>query len=187
MPKISQKNLALSPGVFRPQELVAQLGIEAGMRVADFGSGAGDFAILLAKIVGKSGRISAIDIKEGAVQSVQSRARFFGLNNITAIHSDLEIPNGSKLPDESQDAVLYANILFQAKNKESIIQEALRILKTQGRCIIIEWKSDSTLGPHAAMRMSSEALKELIEKQGFQFVKEFQAGNFHFGLIFTKP
>ncbi len=186
MGKTTTFSSALQSGVFRPQELISHFGIEQGMQVADFGSGAGDFAILLAKIVGKEGRVSAIDIKEGAVQSVQSRAKFFGLNNITVTRSDLETQNGSKLPDASQDRVVCTNILFQSKKKEEIAREALRVLRPQGHCIVVEWKNNVALGPHATVRMSREEIVDLMEKQGFKLTDEFQAGGFHFGLIFTR-
>lgn|SRR5487761_980507 len=186
MLRTSQKKTPLSLGALRPQELVSSLGIEEGMQVADFGSGAGDFAILLSKIVGKAGHITAIDIKEGAIESVRSRARFFGLNNISAIRSNLETQQGSQLPAASQDAVLCANILFQSSQKEVIMQEALRILKSTGRLIVIEWKSDASFGPHATMRMAREDLIRLIEGQGFHLVNGFDAGSLHFGLIFER-
>lgn len=173
-------------GFLNPEQALSQLDIRPGMTVADFGSGHGYFAIPLAKLVGESGRVMALDVLKEALDSIISRAKLEGLTNIEAIHSNLEKPNGSKLSDRSQDLVLLANILFQSQKKPEIIREAKRALKDSGQLAIIDWLAGAPLAPKDGWLISKEEARSLAEAEGFKLEKEFEADGRHFGLVFRK-
>lgn len=177
-----------SPGGFLdPLSIVEQLGIKDGMRVADFGSGGGYFAIYMAEKVGPSGKVYALDILEEKLDNLRSRARASGLENIETIRTNVEILGSSSLPDSSQDIVLLSNVLFQSQKQEDIIKEGVRVLKTGGEFIIIDWsKGTGGFGPPDELRLNQENIKALTEGLGLSFVRALDAGQFHFGLIFNK-
>jgi len=81
--------------------------------------------------------------------------------------------------------VLIANILFQSKLKNDILKEAKRALKKTGKITIIEWNGGISVGPSSGYRISKENLKELAKGEGFVLEKEFNAGDSHYGLIFS--
>lgn len=56
-----------------PREIVEQFGSASNAQVADFGSGAGDFAIAIAQMIAPKGKVYAIDVLESAHQSLRSR------------------------------------------------------------------------------------------------------------------
>ena len=58
-------------------------GIGAGMQVLDIGSGAGDVALLLADIVGPSGRVVGIDTNAEILETARARVDAAGLSNVT--------------------------------------------------------------------------------------------------------
>ncbi|HYU64678.1 MAG TPA: methyltransferase domain-containing protein [Candidatus Paceibacterota bacterium] len=174
-------------GIFNPQMVVDLLGIQEGMRIADFGSGSGHFSLLFAEKVGSAGQVSAIDVQEAPLDIVRSRAKEAGLTNLETIRADLEILGSSGLPDNSQDVVLVANILFQSQKKSEIIREAKRILKDSGRLVIIEWaKGMGGFGPPDDLRTDDAALQTLVTNEGFNFEQSLKAGQFHFVLFFHK-
>src|SRR3989344_4977655 len=107
------------------------------MMIADFGSGAGYFTILLAQRVGEDGRVYALDIQESALDNVRVKAKAAGLENVETARSNLEVPGSSGLADSSQDMVLLAHILFQSEQKKEIIREAVRVLKSGGMLVVI--------------------------------------------------
>ena len=80
--------------------------------------------------------------------------------------------------------VLLANTLFQSKMKDSILNEAKRVLKKTGKIVIIEWNDSQSLGPQSDYRILKEDLKELAKKMSLVLEKEFSAGSSHYGLIF---
>src|SRR3989344_759799 len=171
-----------SAGFMRPEKILGEVGVHTGMRVADFGSGAGYFAIPLAKLVGDEGVVYAVDIQKPVLESVQSRVKLFTIFNIQIIRGDLEKESGSTLEAESVDMVLCANVLYQARDKKAIIVEAKRVLVKEGELVVIEWNTDSALGPALTSRIPADSLKSLAEGEGFIFKKEFDAGNHHYGL-----
>src|SRR3989344_1723292 len=109
-------------GFLNPDLIVNEFGLMPGMSVADFGSGAGYFTILMAGRVGKEGRVYALDIMESALDSVRAKARAVGLENVEEIRTNLEVLGSSCLADQSQDIVLLANILFQPDKQSEIIR-----------------------------------------------------------------
>ncbi len=173
-------------GFLRPQQVIKELNIKQGMKVADFGCGAGYFTIPLAKQVGEEGKIYALDVLKTALESVRGRAKQEGLLNIQTIWSDLEVPKGSKLEDQAVDLVLVANILFQSSKKADIVKEAKRVLKKGKQMVIIEWKKNQPMGPPEKLIIDKQSVQSIAEQQGFKFKKEFSASENHWGMVFEK-
>lgn len=161
--------------------------IHDGMKVADFGVGSGFFTRGAARAVGERGAVFAIDIDGDLLARMRTLACDEGLSNIEYIRGDLEHIHGSGLPDESLDAVIIANILFQVKNKEKLIEEAWRVLRKGGRAIVFDWTdSFGGLGPHPLHVFKPADAKKLFERGGFAFLEEVPAGSYHWGYIFKK-
>lgn len=173
-------------GFLSPEKIIEELGVKEGMKIADFGCGAGYFSISTSRIVGEKGKIYALDVLKTALESVQGKAKAEGLLNIETIWSNLEVLGGSKLEDESVDLVLLANILFQSPKKAGIMKEAKRVLEKNGKMIVIEWQEDQPLGPPEKLIVPKDLVRELAKKQGFEFEREFPAGKSHWGMIFGK-
>jgi len=172
-------------GFLNPEEIMDDFGLKNGMNVADFGCGHGYFAFPIARKIQPDGSVIALDILESAIDSIESRKKLEGLFNITTKRCDLEREGGSGLPNESQDLVLVANLLFQVDNEANIIKEAKRILKPGGTLIIIDWIENSSVGP-VGKRVPKEKAKNLAEKFGFSLEREIKAGDYHYGLFFKK-
>jgi len=166
-----------------PQQLINQLDIKQGMKIADFGCGSGNITIALARLVGSDGEIIAIDVQKSALESVKSRAVLENLSNIKLTRANLETANSSQLDDKSVDIVLLANILFQSPNQKAIIREAERVVRKNGRIIIVDWQPDAKFGPKTPYRTSKEEIRKIVS---LNFEKEIPAGDYHFGLIFKK-
>jgi len=174
-------------GFLNPDLIVNEFGVREGMNVADFGSGAGYFTIIIAERVGKEGKVYALDIMETALDSVKEKARAAGLENIEAIRTNLEVLGSSGLADQSQDIVLLANILFQSDKKSDIVKEGKRVLKDNGSLIIIDWKKGAGgFGPPDSLRIDETAMLSLASGEGLVFDRSFNAGQFHFGMVFRK-
>jgi len=173
-------------GFIKPEFVIKEFGILLEMKIADFGCGHGYFSIPLAKAAGDNGIVYAIDIQNSALGAVRSMAKKEGLLNIKYIKGDLEKEKGSRLPDDSMDLVLLANILHQSPGKSEILKEATRVLKKQGSLIMVDWSEDSFVGPPRRTRISRETAKRLAESEGFRIIREFSAGEYHYGLTMAK-
>jgi len=170
-----------------PLKVLIQLAISSGSQIADFGCGHGFFTLPAAKIVGENGRVWAIDVLSEALEAVRSRAEIEGIKNIEIIRGNLEKLGGSKIPDSAADVVLLHNVLFQSQKKNEILKEAHRVLKPGGFLDIIDWLPEkASFGPQEGWRLSVEEAKKIAAEEGFDFFNNFDAGEYHFGLIFVK-
>lgn len=170
-----------------PEAVVKNLDIRPGMKVADFGAGAGFYTLVLAQRVGASGKVWALDIRKEMLEVIRSKARGAHLTNIETLWSDLEKPEGSHLKENSTDLVLISNLLFQVQDKKILAEETFRILKSGGRVVLVEWaEEEKPVGPPLPERVNRKAAEDIFLKAGFHFEKEFDAGENHYGLILKK-
>lgn len=165
-----------------PQKVLSELELRENMIAADFGCGSGGWVIPLAKSL-KEGKVVAIDILEEPLSALKSRAQLEKISNIETARRDLE--KGSGLGDDSLDLVLATNLLFQVEDKNAILKEIKRVLKKDGKTLIVDWLPGAPLGPEAG-RVSPEEVKRLAKELGLKLKKEFEAGAYHYGLIFKK-
>lgn len=169
-------------------DVFAKVGLTENMNLADLGCGnLGYFSLPAAKIVGKNGLVYAVDVLKSALESVASRAKQGGLNNVKTIWSNLEIVGATKIPAESLDVALLINTLFQSTKDDLIIKESFRLLRAGGKLLVIDWEKVSTpFGPPLADRPDKEEIKKFAQASNFGFLEEFSAGLYHYGLLFSK-
>ena len=181
-------NEATKTTLFNVGAILGKLGVEERQEVAELGCGNnGLFIFSLARLVGKEGRVYAIDILKSSLEEIKKEATNRNMPQITTIWSNLEIFKATKIENGKIDRALLVNVLHQSDKRPEIIREAIRMLKRKGRLLIIEWKSeDLPLGPRPERRVKIEALKAAAPKLGLDLTEEFDAGPFHYGLIFIK-
>lgn len=168
-----------------PEKVFEQIEIRRDMVAAEFGCGSGGLAIPLAKKI-KDGLVYGLDIQVAPLNVLKSRALYEKVVNIRVIRCDLEKPNGSTLTSSSLDLVFASNILFQVEDKEAVISEIKRVLKKNGKAVIIDWLPSIPQGPSEG-RVSPEEVKKMAEKAGLALEKKIEVGMYHYGLVFEKP
>ena len=114
---------------FLPRKNVLQeAGIKPGLHVLDYGCGPGSYIIPLAELVGKSGKIYALDTHPLAIQRVQSIASKKQLTNVETICSDCK----TGLPDKCIDVALLYDTLHGLSEPNEVLGELRRVLKPNG-------------------------------------------------------
>jgi len=99
----------------------------------------------------------------------------------------MEKADGTKLRDMSIDLVLVCNVLFQVEDKSVVVAEVKRILKPQGKVLVVDWSdSFAGLGPHPDVVVAQETVMDLFEHAGFHLDREVSAGEHHYGLLYKK-
>jgi ubiquinone/menaquinone biosynthesis C-methylase UbiE len=170
-----------------PKDIIRQINITQGSVIADFGCGSGFFSLAFAESIREEGKVYSFDILLSALESVASKAKISGLTNIITKRVNLEKNGGSKLENNSVDWVIMKDMLFQNKMKDIILEEAYRVLKPGGKILLVEWNdSDLSIGPNKDLRISKDELIRMAEKQNFEFEKDLEAGDFHYGELFKK-
>lgn len=111
-----------------PAEALAEAGLRSGDTVLDFGCGPGGFSIAAASLVGKRGKVYALDIQPLAARTVKQKAEKCGLATIEPITSGRD----TGLADKTVDVVLLYDIFHFFKDPDAILAELHRVLKDGG-------------------------------------------------------
>lgn len=111
---------------FQPRKKVlAEVNIEPGFNVLDYGCGPGSYTTVAAKLVGETGMVYALDIHPLAVKQVQKMAAKRNLSNIETILSDC----ATGLPDASIDLALLFDTFHELEKPQAVLAELHRVLK----------------------------------------------------------
>ena len=110
------------------KKVLEEVGIEPGFHALDYGCGPGSYIAPLAELVGKSGKIYALDIHPLAIKMVQNIASRKQLINVETIHADCK----TGLPDNSVDAVLLYDTFHGLSDPNGVLKELHRVLKPDG-------------------------------------------------------
>jgi len=175
----------VTDGLIQPNEVLSQLDLRDNMAAADFGCGNGFFSIPLAKLM-PQGKVYALDVVKESLEAVQSQAGLEEIENIETVHCNLEVLGASKLDNDSVDLVLMRNILFQSQKKAEIVKEAKRVLKPEGRLVLLEWIPGASLAPKEGWMITKQEAQKLVGAEGMKLSGELTMDNQHYGLVFKK-
>lgn len=168
-----------------PELIFNELKLQEGDYFLDIGCGTGDYSLHAAKIIGNSGQVYALDVQDELITNLKEKTSREGLNNIRALISDIAHP--LPVEDNSVDICFISTVLHSvdlSRHGEQLFNEIRRVLKPDGRLVIIECKKkDLSRGPPLEMRISSDELENLVERYGFLKINLFDLG-FNYLILF---
>ena len=165
-----------------PAKVLQEFGVFGTQDVADFGAGAGHFALEAAKRL-DGGRLFAIDIEKEMLSRLISEARLRNYDHVHSVWGDLARIGGVPVADKSFDKVIAISVLFDVDDRDAFVQETKRLIRKGGKILLVDWKEDSTFGPHRDTRISETDALSLFKKHGFEKEKNVNAGDYHYGMI----
>jgi len=112
---------------------VKRFDISAGMTVIDYGCGPGRYSSKFAELVGKKGRVYALDIHELAIAAVKKKIEKYNLKNVQPVLVD---GYNSTLPDNIADVTCTIDMFWSIKNPTEFLQEIRRITKKDGTLVV---------------------------------------------------
>ena len=111
--------------------MLIHVGVSQAQIVLDYGCGAGTFTIPSARIVGKRGRVYALEARSSRLEHVIEKAKEAALSNIVTVLSDSSKPS-IDLPDRSVDIILVYDVMHEIDDRRGLLQELHRVLKGDG-------------------------------------------------------
>ena len=118
-----------------PPEKILQKYVREGMQVLDIGCGFGHFAIGMARLVGETGRVTALDVQNQMLAKTLSRARKQGLDRRMRT---VCCNNGDWGLEPGFDFALASNVLHEAPDLSALITQVAAVLKPGGLFYIME-------------------------------------------------
>jgi len=135
------------------ERLFRDAGIGQGMKVLDLGSGAGDVALLAARLVGSEGEVVGIDTNPSILETARARARDAGCGNVSFAAGDIR---ELSLPQDF-DAVVGRYVLMFMPDPAAAMRAVVDHLRPGGIAAFQE--PDFNQGPYA--RPSSSLLDQV--------------------------
>jgi ubiquinone/menaquinone biosynthesis C-methylase UbiE len=132
-----RRRLALQASILNPltEQLLRRAGISSGMHVLDLGCGIGDVSLMAARLVGRHGTVTAIDIDQAALATAADRAREQALGNLKFVHGSID----QYEPERAFDAVIGRHILIHSRDPLPILQKAYECLSPAGVVVFQEY------------------------------------------------
>jgi predicted methyltransferase len=149
----------------RPTDVLRALDLREGNTVADLGSGSGYFTLKLAPVVGKQGRVLAVDLRKLSLFFLWTRALLRGQH---AVHVILGDENDPRLPRGSLDAVLICNTYHEFSHPDRILDHVFQALRPGGRIVIVDRSADVGQTHQVALATVADELR----KKGFEVVSQ---------------
>ncbi len=169
-------------------EIVAALGLNSGMAVADVGAGTGLFTRLIAPKVGPRGKVYAIDVAQSFLDHIGRDAKKRGLGQVVTI---LATQDSTGLPEGSVDLVFLSDVYHHLERPEKTLASIERALRPGGTLVVIDF--DRVEGRSSAfvlkhVRAGKAVVIKEIERAGFTSVPTPEAPRFteNFFLRFRK-
>jgi ubiquinone/menaquinone biosynthesis C-methylase UbiE len=119
----------------QPDEIIKLLEIKPGGRVADIGCHEGYMSFKLAKAVGASGKVYAVDVDDRVLRKIRDSVDRSKGSPVEVIKGDYGNP---KIPERELDAVLILDTYHEMDDHDKILQHILTALRPGGRLVICE-------------------------------------------------
>ncbi len=165
--------------------VLERLGIDRSVGgIAELGCGYGTFTLPVAQRV--AGDVFTFDIEPPMIARTTTRATEAELKNIRPELRDV-LREGFGLRNESCDAVLLFNILH-CPDPELLLRESARVLRPDGRVLVIHWRSDvpTPRGPALEVRPRPESVRALAHAAGLMPDDPLPLPPWHFGVILRR-
>src|SRR5262245_42833843 len=132
-----RRRLLLQASILNPltEQLFRRAGISSGMNVLDIGCGVGDVSLIAARLVGRYGSVTSVDIDPAALGTLESRASAEVMTNIECVQADIH----EWKPGRRFDAVVGRHILIHSKDPLSVLRDCAALLHVRGLAAFHEY------------------------------------------------
>jgi cyclopropane fatty-acyl-phospholipid synthase-like methyltransferase len=153
----------------KPDMLVRALGLRPGQMVAEIGAGPGYFTPRLARAVGASGHVFAVDPEAQVLDVLRTRLARAGVNNVTPVLSRDDDP---MLPRGRCQVAVIINVYHHVHSGPALLRRLVAELPRGARVINVDWSEDSEFGPPPKRRIPRARFLRDARRAGLRLVAD---------------
>jgi ubiquinone/menaquinone biosynthesis C-methylase UbiE len=156
----------------KPDRILETLSLKSGQQVVDIGSGGGYYSIGFAELVGKNGKVYAVDNNPDFLEYIKKIACEKELKNIeTILVNDKDI----MLPRKNIDLVFIRNVYHHLPDRVKYFQELHKKLKSDTKIAIIEYTRHGFFSFHRRFghNVPKETIVEEMKNAGYVVEESF--------------
>ncbi len=166
----------------KPNEVMSALRLKKGEVIADIGAGSGYFAFRLARHVGDTGRVYAVDVSSEMIAHLNRRIRDLKMKNVVTILSASDDP---LLAHATIDRFFICDTWHHIENHDRYLGLLNKMLKPRGQVVMIDFKKVETpVGPPIEMRIDRDDVVKEMETNGFRLEAEHMFLPYQYFLVF---
>jgi len=154
--------------------ILAALPLQPGSHVADVGAGTGLFTFALARRVGSTGRVYAVDIVPAFLARIRARQARQKLNNVVPL---LAGERSVGLPDQSIDLAFLCDVYHHIEYPAPYLTSLRGALRADGKLVVIDFQRIPGVTRPAVLehvRADREQVIREIERAGFRLLEQKQ-------------
>jgi SAM-dependent methyltransferase len=167
-----------------PDVIWKELGLSAPRVLVDIGAGTGFFAVPFAR-KGPEITVHALDLQDEMLawltanlpEDVRTRV-------LPAKMEESAVP----LPDGIADLVYMINLHHELEDRDAMMAECFRVLKSGGTVLVVDWtKGETPGGPPQEIRMEEEEISDDMKRAGFKDIRKHPVLPYHSFVTAKKP
>lgn len=153
-------------------EIIAVLGLQPGMVVADIGAGTGAFMAPLSEATGAEGKLLAVDISPKFLAHLRERVADEGLANVEIVEGTA---TESTLAAGSVDLMFMCDVYHHIEYPAVYLRDLRQALAAEGRLVIVEFdkvpgKTSERMMKH--VRQDKATLLAEMQEAGWELERE---------------
>lgn len=137
----------------RSDLLMRELALQPGMVVADIGAGTGYYSRRMARAVGPSGRVFAVDVQPEMVGFLREAASQPGYSQIVPVlggERDVSLAPGTV------DLAIMVDVYHELEYPWEVLDSLVRAMKPGGRIVFVEYRAEDAFVPIKTLHKMSE-------------------------------
>jgi SAM-dependent methyltransferase len=170
----------------RLSKLLELLDLQPGQAVADIGAGSGVITEKLARAVGPTGKVFAVDIQDEMLALIRERMKEQKIENVVPVLGEITTP---KLEPGSTDLALLVDVYHEFSHPYEMTKAMAESLKPGGRIVLVEYRKEDPRVPIKEVHKMSETQvkKELLQPEfGLEWVETLEDLPRQHVLVFRK-
>lgn len=168
----------------RIPEIVAALKLQAGQKIADIGAGSGLFEVPLAKAVGGTGKVYAVEIDAGFFPEIKTRVADGQVTNVETVLGQFTDP---ALPVKDIDLAFFHDVIHHIEKRPEYLKTIAGYLAPSGRVAVVDFEAGK--GPHTGapqLEVSRAQLVGWMKDAGLAQVDDIKMFDDRYFLVFAK-